>query len=48
MKAGGAIDAVAVEQRHRRHLQLNRALDQLSGCDAPSRKLKALAACSST
>ena len=34
MKSRRAIDAVAVEQRHRRHLQFDRALDQRSGCDA--------------
>ena len=29
MKPRRAVDAVAIEQRHRRHLQLDRALDQL-------------------
>ena len=35
MKARRAIDAVVIEQRHRRHLQLNRALDQILRLDAP-------------
>jgi hypothetical protein len=48
MKPSGAVDPIAIEQRHCRHFQLDSAFDELLGCEAPSRKLKALAACSST
>ena len=48
MKARTPIHTVPIQQSHRRHFQRRTAAISSSGTEAPSRKLKADRACSST